>query len=252
MRVTSFLLVAPVALVACGGASSTPIDDLPNGNGDKSSSSSSSSSSSGGSSGSSGATCPGASKQTRTAIGDGPAPPPPLVVTYDVTNKSGQVLYVVNDDGEREMLEVTRGAAPERLTPPPALVCGANLTPIHDRRFLFAVAPGETRSIIGWNKTVIAPVGKACTVCANQGRPDLGVELNEQYSSADAASGTYTVAVKLLESLPPECTAVGASGFTCPGWPGAAALAGRIRTSKISVPVANGPRTGEEHVAVSF
>lgn len=250
MRTTLFVLVS---LAACGGSSAS-IDDPSAG--DKSSSGSGSgsgASSSGGSGGSSsaGSGCP-STKSGTAQIGDSPAPLPRSRVVFDIVNNGSQTVYVVNDDGEHEMLDIASGAAKLRLSAPPTISCGKSLAPLHPSRFLYAVAPGETRTVGGWDKTIIADGDKVCVACKDQGRPDLGVQLVDQYTSIDAANGQYTATVKVLTALPAGCTPA-AQGFSCASWPGASALASSIRSSDVAVSIGAEPLDrADQHVTVPF
>jgi hypothetical protein len=112
--------------------------------------------------------------------------------------------------------------------------------------------PGETRTVGSWDKKDVVSAGKACVDCKAQGRPDLGFQLVDQYSSVDVAPGTYTAVVKVLTTLPAGCTPA-ADGFHCAAWPGASALASSIRSSQASVPVADSPADGtDQHIPVTF
>lgn len=251
MRSLLFVVSLLSALAAaCGGTTAT-IEDAPGG-GDATRGTSVDGGARSKSAGDGGATgCP-TQATPPSNVGDGPPPPPRAAVVFDVRNESAQTIYVVNDDGEREMLAIAKGGAALRLSLPATSTCGTSTLPLHPTRFLFAVPPGATRTAARWDKTYLTGAGKLCVVCANQGRPELGIDFVDQYTSVDAAPGAYTAKLSVLTSLPAGC-APASDGFHCPSWPGASALTARIRTETASVPVReDGPNASEEHVVVTF
>jgi hypothetical protein len=173
-------------------------------------------------------------------------------MVFDIVNRSKSVLYVVNDDSEHEMLDVSSAGQKLRLARPAVVVCGKTLAPLHPDRFVYAIAPGETRTVGSWDKKSFVDGGKVCIDCKAQGRPDLGIERYDGYELVDVAVGAYVATVKVLTALPPGCTPA-AQGFSCKSWPGAAALATSIRTSQASAPVDDTPANGvDQHVTVTF
>lgn len=252
MRATPLVLLV---VAACGGQSATSIDgpgrdDTTIGKGDESSS---------GGHGEGATEACGVATKTLTPLPGGGGPPAPLPrvqVLFDVFNSGDQALYVVNDDAEHETLEVARGGATQRITAPSPLVCGAAWKVIHNDRTLIAVAPGERRSTGPWDTSVVVDGGKLCVACASHGRPDLGVELVDQYASVDAPPGVYTATVKVFSALPPGCTPNPGSptSFHCAAWAGLNAAPGGTRSSQVSVTVEGpgGAGPNEQHVTVRF